>query len=149
MISAYVTNDCVMLRTHAPITRGTYGTIQIRVHCLSILCIISCAMSNLRISLHKMQSIRDTLREAGISQQNLLEQAEKEMHLKYTREYGGPEPLSNYLDVQYYGEINTGTPGQTFKVVFDNGSSNLWVPSKKCPITNIACCKYYFSMIFA
>jgi len=39
--------------------------------------------------------------------------------------------INDYMNAQYYGEIEVGTPGQKEQVIFDTGSANLWVPNTK------------------
>ncbi|OWK08219.1 REN [Cervus elaphus hippelaphus] len=92
-----------------------------------------------RIFLKKMPSVRESLKERGVDMARL---GAEWSQLCKTLSFGNrtsPVVLTNYLDAQYYGEIGIGTPPQTFKVIFDTGSANLWVPSTKCSPLYTAC----------
>lgn len=45
-------------------------------------------------------------------------------------------PISDVQDLEYYGEVDVGSPPQKFFTIYDTGSANLWVPSKKCTNCN-------------
>lgn len=81
-----------------------------------------------RVPLSRFASVRHRFQQFGIRMDRL--------RLRYSSWANENEaksvPLSNYLDAQYFGPISIGTPQQTFNVIFDTGSANLWVPSESC-----------------
>jgi len=88
-----------------------------------------------RIPLTRVKSVREEARAAGIK---LPPRSERFSMLGDVQNV----PINNYEDAQYYGNINLGTPVQTFGVVFDTGSSNLWVPSSQCTNCGVLKPKY-------
>uniref|UniRef100_A0AAZ3Q5S3 Peptidase A1 domain-containing protein n=1 Tax=Oncorhynchus tshawytscha TaxID=74940 RepID=A0AAZ3Q5S3_ONCTS len=82
-----------------------------------------------RIPLVKHKSIRERMMEKG---ERLPYQ---DPALKYfPSEFAGSATMyiNNYADTTYYGAITIGTPPQSFQVLFDTGSANLWVDSVLC-----------------
>ncbi|NXT22560.1 PEPA protein, partial [Syrrhaptes paradoxus] len=85
-----------------------------------------------RVPLRRMKSLRQLLRERGLLERYLRLHPHNPATKFYSTETVPVELMHNYLDAEYFGSITIGTPPQEFLVIFDTGSSNLWVPSVSC-----------------
>lgn len=43
-------------------------------------------------------------------------------------------PLENFDQMQFFGAVSVGSPPQPFQVIFDTGSSDVWLPSASCAV---------------
>jgi len=83
-----------------------------------------------RVPIEKTASLRDL--ERGLRAKGVISGPEEEEQASHPllSQGGDSVPISDYQNAQFYGPIKIG--GQTFKVIFDTGSANVWVPGKKC-----------------
>ncbi|TKR61117.1 hypothetical protein L596_028270 [Steinernema carpocapsae] len=85
-----------------------------------------------KIEIRRIESRRDRMIRAGTweafnARREFLRQNYKNSKLAKVGQI-----VNDYSDNEYVGNITIGTPGQTFAVVLDTGSSNLWVADTSC-----------------
>uniref|UniRef100_A0A0N5A6H7 Peptidase A1 domain-containing protein n=1 Tax=Parastrongyloides trichosuri TaxID=131310 RepID=A0A0N5A6H7_PARTI len=91
-------------------------------------------------SLYKIESKKKRLMKTGEWPMYLKK---KELNLRNFKSV--KQTVKDYDDMEYLANITIGTPPQTFVIIPDTGSSNLWIPDITCGQGPSPKCPYYCS----
>jgi cathepsin D len=99
---------------------------------LLVFCVVlGVALAGKRIALKRVKPLRERMNAAG-QWDDYVKLKEQIAVARINAAGDDNEPLKDYTDTEYAGEVDIGTPAQKFSVVMDTGSANLWVASSKC-----------------